>query len=307
MKLNNLTLYLLTVLIWGSTWIAVEFQIPASSHDPNADIRGAGVAAEVSIFYRYVIAAALIFIWCKWQGRSLAFSARTHLLFVLLGVLLFGLNYIAVYMGQGYITSALMAIIFSTISWMNIFNARIFFGTRSGLRVIMGAVLGMAGLCLMFWPSIKDLALTDATVIGALIGLAGAYFASLGNMVSQRAQALSIPVMESNAWAMLYGALFTGAVSLWRGQAFTMDWSPEYIGALLYLAVFGSVIAFWAYLTLLGRIGANKAGYATIAFPVMAILLSVMFEGLALTPPLVIGVVMVLIGNWSILTRKPAG
>ena len=133
----------------------------------------------------------------------------------------------------------------------------------------------------------------------------GAYFASLGNMVSQAAQKRRLPVMESNAWAMLYGCAFTGLISLGQGQSFTMDWSFPYVASLLYLAVFGSVIAFWAYLTLLGRIGANKAGYATIAFPVIAILLSVTFEDLKITATLIIGMLMVLVGNVSILNRKP--
>ena len=295
--MNNLSLYLLTVLIWGSTWIAVEYQIPES---------GANVTAEISIFYRYVIATLVIFIWCKILKLNLKFNLRTHLVFLALGLFLFCLNYICVYVGQGYIASALMAIIFSTLSWMNILNARIFFGTRSGWRVILGAILGMAGLCLMFWPSIENISFTDATVIGGLIGLLGAYFASIGNMISQATQKRNLPVMETNAWSMFYGAILTGLISLGRGQEFTIDLSFEYITSLLYLAIFGSVIAFWAYLTLLGRIGANKAGYATIAFPVIAILLSVLFEGLEMTAPLLIGMIMVLVGNVSIIHRNPA-
>ena len=110
--------------------------------------------------------------------------------------------------------------------------------------------------------------------------------------------------METNAWAMLYGGLFTALILLGRGHTFTMDWSFPYIASLLYLAVFGTVIAFWAYLTLLGRIGANKAGYATIAFPVIAILLSVLFEDLSITATLLVGLLLVLAGNFSILNRK---
>ncbi len=293
--MNNLSLYLLTVLIWGSTWIAVEYQIPES---------GAGVAPEVSIFYRYAIAAVIIFAWCKALKLNLKFSLRTHIVFMGMGLFMFCLNYICVYVGQGYIASALMAIIFSTVSWMNILNARLFFGTKSGWQVITGAIVGMAGLCLMFWPSIENVTLSDATVIGGLIGLLGAYFASLGNMISQASQKEKLPVMESNAWSMFYGAVLIGLIALFRGQEFTMDWSAQYVSSLLYLAVFGSVIAFWSYLTLLGRIGANKAGYAAVAFPVIAIMLSIMFEGLAITAPLVIGMIMVLIGNLSILNRK---
>ena len=292
--MNNISLYLLTVLIWGSTWLAVEFQIGI-------------VAPEVSIFYRYVIASLVIFSWCFAKKQNLKFNTRTHMVFVSLGLLLFCLNYICVYIGQEYITSALMAIVFSTVSWMNIFNARLFFGTRSGPRVLIGAFLGVVGLCLMFWPSISELSLSDATVLGALFGLVGSYFASLGNMISQSTQKRKLPVMQTNAWSMLYGAGFTGLISFGRGHSFTIDWSFSYISSLLYLSIFGSVIAFWAYLTLLGRIGANKAGYATIAFPVIAIILSVIFEDLEITIPLILGVALVLLGNLFVMKRKQLG
>ena len=298
MKLNNLSLYLLIVLIWGSTWIVGEFQLPEN---------GVNVAQEVSVFYRYCIASIVVFIWCKALRLNLKFDRRAHFIFLAMGLLMFCLNYIAVYIGQGYLISALMAIIFSTISFMNIMNARLFFGTHSGWRVIGGSVLGLSGLCLMFWPSIETISLTDRTIIGAAIGLIGAYIASLGNMVSQYAQAQKLPVMETNAWAMLYGAIFTGLICLFRGQNFALEMTPSYISSLLYLAFFGSVIGFWAFLTLLGRIGANKAGYAAVAFPIVAITLSVMFEGLEITAPLLIGMVMVLVGNLSIITRKRAG
>ena len=122
----------------------MEFQIPASTIDPNGQIIGSSVAAEVSLVYRYAIASFVIFLWCWTQKLDLKFSLKTHGVFLAMGLLLFGLNYICVYVGQTYITSALMAIIFSMLSWMNIFNARIFFGTRSGPRVIFGAVLGLS-------------------------------------------------------------------------------------------------------------------------------------------------------------------
>jgi len=289
--MNNISLYLLTVLIWGSTWLAVEFQI-------------GNIAPEVSIFYRYVIASLCIFIWCGIKKENLNFSRRAHGVFLSLGLLLFCLNYVCVYIGQSYITSALMAIVFSTVSWMNIFNARLFFGMRSGPRVIIGALLGVIGLCLMFWPSISELSLSDVTVLGAAFGLIGSYFASLGNMISQATQKRQLPVMQTNAWSMLYGSIFTGLIALGRGQSFNIDWSFSYISSLLYLSIFGSVIAFWAYLTLLGRIGANKAGYATIAFPVIAVILSVLFEDLQITLPLLVGMGLVLVGNLFVMKRK---
>ncbi|MEX2124014.1 MAG: EamA family transporter [Woeseia sp.] len=293
--MSNGLLYLITVLVWGSTWIAIEFQLGV-------------VAPEVSIFYRYSLASLLIFGWCRLRGLRLRFDRRAHSRFLLLGLLLFCLNYIVMYHAQQYISSALTAIAFSTMLWMNIGNSRIFFGVRSGPRVIVGSMLGIAGIVTLFLPQVASLSLSDATFYGAGLCVLGAFIASLGNMASQDAQKGGLPVMQTNAWGMLYGALLTGAIALGQGHTFNFDASAGYVLSLGYLAVFGSVIAFGAYLTLLGRIGAHKAGYAVVMFPVIALLLSILFEGLQITGNIVAGILLVTFGNMVILrrTRAPA-
>jgi drug/metabolite transporter (DMT)-like permease len=187
---------------------------------------------------------------------------------------------------------------------MNIINARLFFGVRSGPRVIIGSVLGVAGIVTLFLPQVGAVSFSDATLYGATLSVIGAFIASLGNMVSQEAQKGGIPVLQANAWGMFYGALLTGAIALGQGHAFNFDASPGYVLSLAYLAVFGSVVAFGAYLTLLGRIGAHKAGYAVVMFPVVALMLSVFFEGLQITLNIVAGVVLVTVGNVIILRRE---
>lgn len=289
--LSNTFLYTVTVLIWGSTWLAIEFQLGV-------------VAPEVSIVYRYALAAAVMFFFCKIRGLSLVFNLKYHLWFALLGLFLFCLNYVMAYHAQIYITSALAAITFSTMIWINIVLSRLFFGTRAGKRVLIGALLGIVGILVLFVPRIENLALTDDVVYGSFLALLGATMASLGNMVSQGAQKRALPVMQSNAWSMLYGAILTAGIALYQGQTFNFDATFTYIVSLAYLAVFGSVIAFWAYLTLLGRIGAHKAGYATVLFPVVALLLSTLFEGLRLDLPIILGTALVLIGNVFVLERK---
>jgi drug/metabolite transporter (DMT)-like permease len=291
MQRNNALLYLVTVLIWGSTWLAIEFQLGV-------------VAPEVSVFYRYLLASLILFGWCRARGLRLAFDRQAHRQFLLLGLLLFCLNYILTYYAQVYITSALSAIAFSTMLWMNILNARIFFGVRSGLRVIIGSVLGVAGIVTLFLPQVADLSLTDATLFGAGLSVLGAFVASLGNMVSQSAQKQGLPIIQSNAWGMFYGALLTGTIALGQGKAFDFDWSPGYIVSLAYLAVFGSILAFGAYLTLLGRIGAHRAGYAVVMFPAVALLLSFAFEGLEPTVNVFAGVALVTVGNVVVLQRQ---
>ena len=288
--MNNSILYIVTVLIWGSTWLAIEFQLGV-------------VEPEVSIVYRYVVAALVLFAWCKVRGLSLRFKVRDHVYFVLLGLLLFSLNYIFAYHAQVYITSALAAIAFSTMLWINIFLSRIFFGTRATPRVLIGALLGIVGIVVLFAPQIESVALTDAVLFGSVMALAGALTASCGNMVSQSAQKRSLPVVETNTWGMFYGAVLTGIVALASGHDFNFDATFTYITSLVYLAIFGSVIAFGAYLTLLGRIGAHKAGYVTVMFPVVAVILSMAFEGLQLSQTIVIGTVLVLLGNLLVLKK----
>ena len=291
--MSNLALYIITVLIWGSTWFAIEFQLGV-------------VAPEVSIVYRYAGASLLLFAWSRYRGLSLSFGIRQHGWFLLLGLFLFGLNYILAYRAQIYITSALTAIAFTTIVWMNILNARIFFGVRAGRRVLFGSLLGVAGIFTLFAPQIGELTLTDTVFYGSVLAVISALVASVGNMVSQAAQQRSLPVVQSNAWGMFYGAILTGFVAVIEGNSFQFDWSPGYVTSLAYLTIFGSIVAFGAYLTLLGRIGAHKAGYVMVMFPVVALILSMLFEGLRLDATVILGTVLVLAGNMFVLrTRQP--
>ena len=291
--MSNAVLYIITVLVWGSTWIGIELQLGV-------------VEPEVSVFYRYVIASVMLFGWCVHKGLNLVFPLKAHLRFMLLGTFLFGLNYIVTYHAQVYITSAMTAIVFSTMLWMNMINSRIFFGVRSGSRTIAGSILGIAGIVILFLPQVGSLSMNDATMYGAVLCVAGAFIASLGNMVSQGAQHEGLPVIQSNAWGMLYGAILTGLITAIRGTEFAFDWSVSYVGSLIYLAVFGSIVAFGAYLTLLGRIGAHRAGYAMVMFPVVALIISFIFEDLDLNWNVMGGVALVIAGNVLILRKNRA-
>ena len=218
-----------------------------------------------------------------------------------MGLLMFCLNYILAYRAQIHITSAMSAIAFSSIVWMNIINARLIFGVRVNARIYLGALLGMSGIVVLFGPQISSASLQENVFFGSMLALLGALTASFGNMASQAAQKKHLPVLQSNAWSMLYGGLFTAVIALVQGHSFAFDLTPAYVLSLAYLTVFGSVVAFWAYLTLLGRIGAHKAGYATVMFPVVALLLSMLFEGLSLDVYVVTGFVLVLTGNVLVL------
>jgi drug/metabolite transporter (DMT)-like permease len=289
----NALLYLVTVLIWGSTWQAIKFQLGV-------------VSPELSIAYRFGLAALILVVFSLVRRLRLGFSLRQHGFFALQGLLLFSLNYLLVYLSEGYLTSGLVAIIFSLIIVLNVLFGALFLGNPVRPRVVIGAVLGLLGLAFVFWPELTSLSLSSEKILGMLLALIATISASLGNVVSARNQRAELPVIQTNAYGMLYGAGFMLLFAVFRGTSLQFDTSPGYILSLLYLAVFGSVIAFGAYLTLLGSIGLDRAAYVTVLFPVIALLLSTFFEDLSWGIFQLAGVLLILLGNAVVVTKRGA-
>ena len=285
----NLSLYLITVLIWGLTWIAIKFQLGV-------------VAPEVSIAYRFILASAILFIFSILRRLPLRFGWRSQLFFALQGLFLFSLNYILVYNAELYLTSGLVAIIFSTVIFFNVFFGAIFLRNPIRFQVVLGAVIGLTGLFLVFGSELLSFDIADQKMLGLVLAVLGVISASLGNILSARNQRNEMPVVQTNAYGMAYGAIYMLLLALIRRVEFNFDSSPDYLISLLYLALFGSVIAFGTYLTLLGRIGPDRAAYVSVLFPIIALTVSTMYEGLSWSPPQFIGVVLVLLGNVMVLS-----
>lgn len=285
-----LGLYAAVVLIWGSTWIAIQFQL--------------SVPPEVAVAYRFGLAALMLLVWCAVRRLPMRFSLRDHLFMAALGICLFSLNYVLIYVASAHLTSGLLAVVFSTIVIMNMINGAIFFGRRPETRTLIGAIIGLAGIALIFAHDLGRFDLATGGSIGLLVALAGSYIASLGNMASARNQGRGIPVLQANAFGMLYGTVLLFGYALLAGIPFEFDTSPSFIAALVYLALFGSVLAFGFYLTLLGRIGPDRASYSSVMFPVVALLLSTWFEDFHWTVNIVLGVGLTVIGNVIILTKR---
>jgi drug/metabolite transporter (DMT)-like permease len=288
--MTNWFLYATAVLIWGTTWYAINFQLGV-------------VGPEVSLAYRFLAAAALLFAWCGMRKLPLRFAPSDHAHFLGMGMFLFGLNYICAYSAQFYIASALNAIAFTAVLWFNIANARLVLGTRVSRRTLLGALAGMVGTIVIFWPEVRSVSFSDRVLVGASFSLVGALCASFGNLASALAQRRGLPVVQGNAWSMLYGGVLTAGIALARGENFVFAPTAAYLVSLLYLTLFGTVLAFGAYLTLLGRIGAERAGYAVVMVPVVALVVSALLEDLRLTPVMGVGVALALAGNLLIIRR----
>jgi drug/metabolite transporter (DMT)-like permease len=288
--MNNGLLYLAAVLIWGSTWIAITFQL--GMVDP-----------AVSVAYRFALAAAILFGYCRLVQLRMRFTRRDHLFMLLQGTFLFGVNYLLFYEASGHLTSGLVAVTFSTVTVMNIFNGAVFLGTPLQPRVLLGAGIGLAGITVIFWPELAAFDLTDGGFYGLVLCFVATFSASLGNIISARNQHRQLPVVQTNAYGMAYGALLMFGFAMAAGKPLAFDMSPAYLSSLLYLAVFGSIVAFGCYLTLLGRIGPEKAAYATLLFPVVALAISTVFEGYRWTAYGLIGMGLILLGNLMVLSR----
>lgn len=287
--MQNILLYLTTVFIWGSTWFAIEFQLGE-------------VAIEVSLFYRFVIAAVLMWLFCLWRRLDMRFSLKQHGFILLLASLNFALNFLLIYQAQQYLSSAMTAIAFTTMLLMNIINTRLFFGSPVAKRIYFGALFGIAGIVVLFWPDLDGVDFSNASLLGLVLILAGALSASFGNMVSVRNSRENMPIMQVNAWGMLYGSIVLGLAAWLKGDSFTFSTQPSYILSLLYLAVFGSVIAFASYFALLKKIGPQQASYTIVLFPLVAVVLSTLFEGFIWSLYTVTGFALVLLGNVLVLT-----
>jgi len=286
----NLFLYVSAALIWGSTWLAIKLQLTQ-------------VPPVLSVAYRFCLAALILLAYCRFTRRRLNFSFRDHGFMILQGFTLFGLSYICSYMATGYMTSGLVAVIFSTILMWNIINLRIFMRQPVAWRAFYGGLLGLMGICIVFWHDLVSFSATRS-LIGLFIAIAGAYLASLGNVVGSRNAKRGVPVTQANAFGMAYGGMLTLFIHFLAGGTLTIDWSMGYLGPMLYLTIFGSVVAFGCYMLLISRIGAEFAAYALLLMPIVALILSTLFEGYLWTTNALLGVALVLAGNLIILTPQ---
>ncbi|PLY16656.1 MAG: EamA family transporter [Sedimenticola sp.] len=291
MLMNTTTLYLSTVLIWGSTFFAIKFQLGE-------------VPTEVSVAYRFALAALILLVWCRLMNLPMRFSFRQHLWMLVQGLTLFGFNYMVVYWATADLTSGLIAVVFSTIVLMNIANGALFFGKRPAISVLAGALVGLVGICLVFLPEFTNLEIDGSALKGMLLSLLGTFIASLGNMTSTRNQLAGLPVVQTNAYGMAYGAIALALIALAEDAPFTYELSWAYTGSLIYLALFGSVLAFGGFLTLLGRIGAERAAYAMVLFPIVALGISTLFENYQWTLEALLGIALVLTGNVLIVMSR---
>ena len=256
-----------------------------------------------SVFLRYLLAALLLQSLIKIFGSKTQYSPKTHLLFFLLGSSLFCWNYVLFYFAASTgLTTGLIALIFSTIISMNIANNALIFKEYPKLTTVIGAVIGLFGITLVFYEDLSDFKETNL-LSSIVLCLIATYLASLGNMFSKILQRKNVTVVSANQWGMTYGALSLLITTLFFDQNIQIPVTISFLSGLFFLAIFGSIVGFWSYLTLLGRVGADKAAYAMIVFPIWSLMLSWIFEDFTWTPIKIIGVAIIISGNYFMISK----
>jgi len=288
--MSTLQLFSICVLIWGSTWIAITFQLGS-------------VAPEMSVGYRFLLASAVLFAYCRWRGLSLSFRLKQHGDLAMLGASMFCASYLFVYYAETFIVSGMVAVGYSASPMINMLASRLFFGTRMTARIAIAALFGVVGIVCVFWPEFGKLSVSRNATLGAILTVLSVLASSAGSMVATRNQKLGYVTWSSLAWGMFYGGLLALIIGLAMGQRLTFLFSTGYMLSLVYLSILGSIVTFGCYLTLLERIGPTRAAYIGVMVPILALVISFFFEKFAWGWLTTTGVVLSVVGN--ILMLRP--
>ena len=259
--------FLLITLIWSSTWIVIKDQLGI-------------VPAAWSVTYRFVIAAAAMFAWAKMSGAALGMNRRGHLLAALFGVPQFCLNFNFVYAAEHHVTSGLVATVFALLMVPNSALAWLFLKQKATLSFVAGSVIACAGVALLFLQEIRaSPAAADEVLLGIGLTVLGVLSASAANIMQGTRRAATWPLASLLAWGMVYGVVANALLAWSVAGPPVVEARPAYWLGLIYLGLFASALAFPFYFGVMRAVGAGKAAYSSVLVPILAMLLSTLFEG----------------------------
>jgi drug/metabolite transporter (DMT)-like permease len=285
---QTLFLYVTTVLIWGTSWLAIKYQLGP-------------VDALVSVAHRMALAA----IFCAgltWlRGAFVPLSAGDHLRIFIQALCLFCCNYLLIYTATEDLSTGLIAVMFSTMVILNALGGALFLDAPLRAGVAAGGILGIAGMAVLFYPELETLGWADPRLRALLICFLGTLCASAGNLMASGNLRRGLTVLTCNTWGMFYGALTLYLAAVLLGIRIELSFERDYLLSLIYLALIATVLAFWAYMSLLARIGADRAAYTTLIFPIVALIVSSVVEDYRFTIWSLAGLTLVLFGNWLAL------
>jgi drug/metabolite transporter (DMT)-like permease len=289
-RLKNWHLFAICVLTWGTTWYAITFQLGHT-------------APEVGVALRFALAGSVVLALYAVRGLRLRFGLREHALFALQGSFLYGVSYICVYHAEQYVVSGLVAVGYSASPLVTGLGAHVLFGVRVSARFVLGGLLGLAGVALMFWPEFGKAAGSQDAVLGAQFTVGAVLLSTVGSLAASRNRSRGLPFWPSLGFGMLYGAVVCALVALLKGQSFAVPAVASWWLSLLYLALAGSVLTFACFLTLQERIGPGPTGSIGVMTPLLALVVSMVFEAFHPDALTLTGAALAVGGNVLMLRR----
>lgn len=250
-----------------------------------------------------------MFVLAYFQKERFTFSRNEHGLMLLQGLFMFSMNFLLTYWASSMAPSALISLSFTALIFFNMVGARVFLKLPLEKKVIVGAIISFIGMGLITYTEMqeKNLEAYPMSFLGFLIGLLGTVSASAGNLISSKNRQLNLPIISNTAFGMMYGALFTLIYCLLKGATFSLNITPSFLISFFYLTVFGTVISFVSYLKLIQIVGPSKAAFTSVVSPLIALVVSTLYEKMDWSMPLAAGVILCLVGNSVALisnTRK---
>lgn len=287
--------FAIVTLIWGSTWIVIRDQLGV-------------VPPSWSVTYRFLVAGVTLAIVARMRGERIGGGAGFWPFALTLGLAQFVLNFNFVYRAESHITSGLVAVLFALLLVPNAAMARVFLGQRMGRQLLAGSAVAMAGVGLLLLNQARSDPNGGAqTLTGVALTLCAIMSASTANVMQATARAKHYPMTAMLAGAMLSGAAIDGAWAWVSTGPPVFDWRWSYLGGVLYLGLVASALAFTLYFRIIRTIGPAKAAYNSVIVPVIAMLLSTLFEGYRWSPLAIAGAALAGVGLVIALSaRRPA-
>jgi drug/metabolite transporter (DMT)-like permease len=257
----------LVSLIWGSTWLVIKDQVSS-------------VPPTWSVSYRFGVAAIGMFALAWWRGAPLRLDRQGHLIALALGFFQFSANFNFVYRAEMYITSGLIAVLFAMLMVPNAILSRVFLGHRMVAGFVLGTMVALSGIALLFVQEYRAMPADLSDVMRGLgLALCAILSASIANVMQSAERVRTMPILSLLAWAMLWGALGNVVLGWALYGPPVIEMRPAYLGGIVYLGLLGSVVTFPMYFALIRDIGPARAAYSSVLVPVVAMLLSTLFEG----------------------------
>jgi drug/metabolite transporter (DMT)-like permease len=284
-------LFAICVLVWGTTWHAITYQI-------------SDLAPEFGVALRFALAGASILGFAAWRRQRLRFGAKLQALLALQGVFLYGVSYVCVYHAESYVASGLVAVGYSASPLLTGLGAAALFGVLIRPRFVAGGLLGLAGVALMFWPEMVRPSSGERGTLGAVYTVASVLLSSIGSLAASRNRPLGIPLLPAMGFGMLYAGAAAALLAFGLGRSFVLPSAPSWWLSLAWLAFAGSALAFASFLTLQDRLGPGPAGTVGVMTPLLALLVSLLFEGFQPDALTALGAALAVLGNTLML--RPA-